>query len=816
MAEQVPFLRPGEKFVIPQKPSGAEAEKPSLELKTGEKMLTRVAPEQAPARSLEEWKKDPKRGMSFGSQTEQKATSLNPIVGRALSGASAFADSFTLGAANWVPAAMAKGAGTIGVPGYERFADKPISEIKKEADRIATRSQEQYPVEGYTGMAGGIGAGMALPAVKGPAALYKYATTPLGKGIISGGLTGVTYGGIEGLAREGDIGQAGESALFGGVTGAAATPILEKVFGSISSLVSRGKPVVDSTTGALAPEAMRMAQEAGLSQEQINYLGPTLVESFKKYGMRPEAVRAAQFQREGISPTMGMVTQDPAQLIIERKMTQEGSPFAAPSYEKIAGEAVLAAGQKAPTAMLPREAAELAGTRIKDVAGLHEGAAQRSFAKSSQATGTFADTSLQNIGTKIFEDLRTDPKNLAWIDDPTVTRALEGLDQKLATTMQTSQGPISHTSMKAVNSVREGLNEIYGSVPPKERYRFKEIIANYDRRIKDAVDQGLYSGPQSDLNDYKKALKLWSTYQKRYGYKAEGPDAGSIVRTMISEKKPIVEIANALFNSDQIMTNGARKIYAQLERAIGKNSPELQNIKNAYINRLMTPSEAGPKGFAKVGKQIDDFLIGNNRDMADVFLSPADKFALQNFGEVMKMASATKGFEDPKQYNLIKSAFEVGSGAIAGFMANQLLMLDPTAATAFAVAGAIPSAYRRFKGTEGRMRAIANRPFSGRGPTPEVPSAATIAPRILPGMLPEEQKEEPLYVTVPVGAQPQRAYGGRVARADGGKVDIERGVRALMMAVDAAKKKVNLSTESLLEQPDEHVAQALSMAKRHI
>ncbi len=60
------------------------------------------------------------------------------------------------------------------------------------------------------------------------------------------------------------------------------------------------------------------------------------------------------------------------------------------------------------------------------------------------------------------------------------------------------------------------------------------------------------------------------------------------------------------------------------------------------------------------------------------------------------------------------------------------------------------------------------------------------------------------------------ADGGRIARADGGKVDIERGVRALMMAVDAAKKKVNLSTESLLEQPDEHVAQALSMAKRHI
>jgi hypothetical protein len=72
---------------------------------------------------------------------------------------------------------------------------------------------------------------------------------------------------------------------------------------------------------------------------------------------------------------------------------------------------------------------------------------------------------------------------------------------------------------------------------------------------------------------------------------------------------------------------------------------------------------------------------------------------------------------------------------------------------------------------------------------------------------------EPMQITVPA---PLRADGGRIGRASGGKVDIDRGVRALMMAVDAAKKKVNLSTESLLEQPDEHIAQALSMAKRHI
>lgn len=64
--------------------------------------------------------------------------------------------------------------------------------------------------------------------------------------------------------------------------------------------------------------------------------------------------------------------------------------------------------------------------------------------------------------------------------------------------------------------------------------------------------------------------------------------------------------------------------------------------------------------------------------------------------------------------------------------------------------------------------------------------------------------------------KPQQADGGRIARANGGQVSVDKGVRALMMAVEQAKKKVSQSTESLLEQPDEHIAQALSMAKRHI
>jgi hypothetical protein len=81
----------------------------------------------------------------------------------------------------------------------------------------------------------------------------------------------------------------------------------------------------------------------------------------------------------------------------------------------------------------------------------------------------------------------------------------------------------------------------------------------------------------------------------------------------------------------------------------------------------------------------------------------------------------------------------------------------------------------------------------------------------------EKQKElaqnPPLEITVPV---PLRANGGRVARASGGRIEILRGVRALMQAAENAKKSISKSTETLLDKPDEQIAQALHVAKKNI
>lgn len=61
------------------------------------------------------------------------------------------------------------------------------------------------------------------------------------------------------------------------------------------------------------------------------------------------------------------------------------------------------------------------------------------------------------------------------------------------------------------------------------------------------------------------------------------------------------------------------------------------------------------------------------------------------------------------------------------------------------------------------------------------------------------------------------ADGGRIKRQTGGRIkSTQSEAEALMKAAEDAKKGINKTTETILSQPDEHVAKALEIAKQHI
>jgi hypothetical protein len=70
---------------------------------------------------------------------------------------------------------------------------------------------------------------------------------------------------------------------------------------------------------------------------------------------------------------------------------------------------------------------------------------------------------------------------------------------------------------------------------------------------------------------------------------------------------------------------------------------------------------------------------------------------------------------------------------------------------------------------------------------------------------------------VPAEEEPrQQNRGGRISRASGGRLNGGLTADQLMVAAERAKKQHGKGTESLLDEPDEHITRALEIAKRHI
>lgn len=102
--------------------------------------------------------------------------------------------------------------------------------------------------------------------------------------------------------------------------------------------------------------------------------------------------------------------------------------------------------------------------------------------------------------------------------------------------------------------------------------------------------------------------------------------------------------------------------------------------------------------------------------------------------------------------------------------------------------------------------------------TPDIVEAAGTIVRNTPGEV-ARMGRSVSEALEPIQRAPQRFAGGRVGRASGGRLvrtDHAARAAALIRAADAAKKAHNKTTEDILEQPDEAVAKALSIANKAI
>lgn len=717
---------------------------------------------------------------------------------RALAGFGSAADTFTGGVFPYIPAAVAKGAGKLGVPGYERYADMPIVEAKKEAEKKVQAAATLQPGSALTGQIGGMAGGAKLlPAVAqsaGPA--------------VSGMLTGALYGGISGTAKEADIYEGLKGAGLGAVLGGVGAPIIERTMSGLTRLIKGGKPVI-TPSGDLTPEAMAAAKAAGLSDDEVRVLGPHLQQTFERRGVTPEAAREARFSEFGMQPSRGMVTGD-----VEQLAREKAYGTLAPLGEQAAEAARRQAGGTG--ASLSDAVADAISRGSQEAAKLQR-AYQSAYSAAESVPGTFSRESISNIGKRIRGNwgMRGD---LNFYSNDLARNTAQKLDETLGAKISTPGIPgvrsVIHRDFRAVEEGRKILNSAFGAARDKtDRAAVRKLIEDFDDHIERSIANGAFSGDPRVVDQWKQARKLFSEYQNKYGVRRSGEESGNLMRQVLDGTKSADDVSNMMFNfsgGDATMRREAVKVFLQLRRALGTNSPELEQIKRSYVQQLMTPSAAGErltqKDFMRTAQQVEQTLRGRGASFARVALSPEERVSLDRYAKVMRMAGSASPSQLPETVNKIASYIATAAPLTASGAGYLLSMISPTTAVvgaALSVPGAISAV---------RNAAPFQTMLAGRAP-PSVPNAYRF-PEVRTGLPLAAGAAPDIAQTAPPVLQSleeaQRvSEGDRPARATGGAVNL----KAL---AKSAKDHVTSSTEKLLGTDDETVAKALEVANRHI
>lgn len=738
------------------------------------------------------------------AEAGQELKNLDPVQRQILSGTGSAAQAATADTFAYLPAIAAKGLGKLGVSGYENYGDMPIVDVKKAAERKITGAQDLYPKTGLAGTAVGLGAGAtALPAIapgRGP--------------MVSGALTGAAYSGLAAGAKEGDFGDAVKGALIGGIGGAVAAPLIEKTVSGLTRLFVGGRPVVNSA-GQLSDEAMDVARKAGLSDEQITAIGPSLQKTFEARGLTPAAAREAQFAEFDITPKRGMVSGNQKDLVREKVY----GDFAPQADQAAAAAAKTVGGNQPPL----RDAVSDAIAAGKKSANVLKEQVDKAYEKATLIPGSFSREAIDGIGEKLRNEWAKDSKLLSFYSNDTVKAAVKELDSVLGAKIEVAPGVnVIHRDFNAVESGRKILNSYFGAAKTNaDRAGVRKLIDDFDDHIERSINNGAFSGDPKVVDQWREARKLFSSYQNKFGVRKTGEDRGTLMKSVM-EGKSADEVGNMLFNfsstGDATLRRDAIKVFLQLRRALGPNSPELETIKKSYVQQLMTPVAKGPEmkpqDFTRTAQQINDLLKGRGSDFARRVLSNDERLMLARYAEVMGLAGRTPRNEMQRKLDLFANIAMTTAPIVGSGVSYAVGAMSPTTAGILGAGLAVPGAVKSVTSIPAVQRRLANRPPKSEPRNYEFPAVRTTLPLAATAAPTVERQSDELEA---IRRSQEIAPEERAQRKSGGRViDHEAEADKLIARAEAAKKSHQQSTVGLLHSDDTMVAKALALASKDI
>lgn len=613
--------------------------------------------------------------------------------------------------------------------------------------------------------------------------------------------------------------------------------------------------------GQFTPAAVAALKGAFPNLTQADLRNPTLqramIDTMSSRGITPAAARQALATHHNVTiPTSRLTGKAPVRSPSQARMNQ-------------ATKEAQTGIQGTVETNFPHKNEDI-GIRLKEAETKARDAVDQQYTAARQISGEFDPAAIKIIEDSITDAIRKEYPDYKSANLPanTFPQGMQVIDD-FRTNLPTEAGEHGLT-MTLLDHKRQGIGRRYRGDNPaigSDRHLLGVIQDGFDKGIEAAIQQGMFNGDSANL------LKTWgqarssnAAYRNSFSGtdRFGNPDLVSQALAMADKghfDKAGGFLINGMFDPQTgMMIPDAPRIWDQIHTV----DPNLGAAVDSGIRRTVANQVATGKIDVPTANQTMSAFSDANKTA----FTPEQQATVRQVGELKGTLDTTPtGKESPALDVAKRMATSAGTGALVGYGLSGVTGLPPkvTIPAVGAVQAVGREAYDILRGPSRELSGTA--PAERARPYQEaVPDKVSFPSQILPRLsIREQQAEEeakrqavaaqnvgPTTQIIPPGqptgdveenvsfdqpaaaqpagideedlvigevGKPQRAAGGRVAYATGGKIkkaSHEELVQRLINKAKHAKKQTDRTTKPLLNVDDAAIVRALSVAQRGV
>jgi hypothetical protein len=345
--------------------------------------------------------------------------------------------------------------------------------------------------------------------------------------------------------------------------------------------------------------------------------------------------------------------------------------------ETIAGYegAALARARQSVGDMSPQDMGETLVARLRQGEQEARATKDRLYGVAEASDGAITAEAVPTLRPRVAASLADAGREIDATLTPAANRLMAEIDRfSRGGNADVTPGAVYPRSMQEIEQTRKRLsNFAQAATNDADRAASRMVVREFDNWLSDSFDNALFSGSDEALNAFRAARAANTEWRQRFGFNARD-DADRVINRIVTGEVTPQEVANYVVGASKVGSKGvSSRLLTRIAEATGGDPEAMQAIRGGVWNRLSQATEgATPKAPEKIATDINEFLNGSGRDVAQRLFSEPQQSIMRTYAQALRQGQEARALVADVAANTRPGPAEVGIGPLQK-LANDVL-----------------------------------------------------------------------------------------------------------------------------------------------